>query len=221
MDVKNQSYGKVISASYQHYITLTEVEDKYKPIFTTITVPSWEGLDQFVEIDEAEAERIRTVKNAAKGSVEYLEERVNQMIGFFSTSINTMKLTDEQALQFKDLYPEWSEFIGEKLSANFKIQHLEKLYKTLQEISVVLDQEGYRPGEVGSESLYTEISDPAAGGHKGTLEDPIPYKNNMELFEGKYYSQNSVTYKCTRNTGQPVYEDLSALVDIYVEQVEQ
>lgn len=221
MDVKNQSYGKVISASYQHYITLAGVEDKYKPIFTTVTVPSWEGVDQFTEIDQAEAERIRSVKNAAKGNIEYPEAKVNQMIGLLSVSINDMKLTDDQAFQFKDLYPQWSEFIGEKLSANFKIQHNEKLYKTLQEIAVVLDQEGYRPGEVGSESLYTEINDPSAGGHQGTIEDPIPYKNNMELFEGKYYSQNSVTYKCTRNTGQPVYEDLSALVDIYVEQVEQ
>lgn len=221
MDVKNQSYGKVISAAYQHYITLADVEDKYKPILTTITIPSWEGIDQYTEIDEAEAERIRSVKNAAKGNMEYPEQKVNQMIGLFATSINAMSLTDEQALQYKDLHPQWSDFIGKSLPENFKIQYLEKLYKTRQEISVVLDQEGYRPGEVGSESLYTEINDPSAGGHQGTLEDPIPYKNNMELFEGKYYSQNSVTYKCTRNTGQPVYEDLSALVDIYVEQVEQ
>lgn len=214
MDVKNQSYGKVISASYQHYITLVDVEDKYKPILTTITIPSWEGIDQYQEIDQAEAERIRSVKNAAKGNVEYPEQKVNQMIGLLSVSINDMKLTDEQALQFKDLYPEWSEFIGEKLSANFKIQHLEKLYKTLQEIPVVLDQEGYRPGEVGSEALYEEVNEK----NKGTLQDPIPYNNNMELFEGKYYSQNGVTYKCTRNTEQAVYQDLSDLVGIYVEQ---
>lgn len=214
MDVKNQSYGKVISASYQHYITLVDVEDKYKPILTTITIPSWEGIDQYQEIDQAEAERIRSVKNAAKGNVEYPEQKVNQMIGLLSVSINDMKLTDEQALQFKDLYPEWSEFIGEKLSANFKIQHLEKLYKTLQEIPVVLDPEGYRPGEVGSEALYEEVNEK----NKGTLQDPIPYNNNMELFEGKYYSQNGVTYKCTRNTEQAVYQDLSDLVGIYVEQ---
>lgn len=214
MDVKNQSYGKVISASYQHYITLVDVEDKYKPILTTITIPSWEGIDQYQEIDQAEAERIRSVKNAAKGNFEYPEQKVNQMIGLLSVSINDLKLTDEQALQFKDLYPEWSEFIGEKLSANFKIQHLEKLYKTLQEIPVVLDQEGYRPGEVGSEALYEEVNEK----NKGTLQDPIPYNNNMELFEGKYYSQNGVTYKCTRNTEQAVYQDLSDLVGIYVEQ---
>lgn len=98
---KNQSYGKVISASYQHYITLTEVEDKYKPILTTITIPSWEGIDQYQEIDQAEAERIKSVKNAAKGSVEYPEQEVNQMIGLLSVSINDMKLTDEQSYKFK------------------------------------------------------------------------------------------------------------------------
>lgn len=214
MDVKNQSYGKVITAAYQHYITLADVEDKYKPILTTITIPSWEGIDQYQEIDQAEAERIKSVKNAAKGSVEHPEQEVNQMIGLLSVSINDMKLTDEQSYKFKNLYPKWSEFIGEKLSANFKIQHLEKLYKTLQEIPVVLDQEGYRPGEVGSEALYEEVNEK----NKGTLQDPIPYNNNMELFEGKYYSQNGVTYKCTRNTEQAVYQDLSDLVGIYVEQ---
>lgn len=214
MDVKNQSYGKVITAAYQHYITLADVEDKYKPILTTITIPSWEGIDQYQEIDQAEAERIKSVKNAAKGSVEYPEQEVNQMIGLLSVSINDMKLIDELSYKFKNLYPKWSEFIGEKLSANFKIQHLEKLYKTLQEIPVVLDQEGYRPGEVGSEALYEEVNEK----NKGTLQDPIPYNNNMELFEGKYYSQNGVTYKCTRNTEQAVYQDLSDLVGIYVEQ---
>lgn len=214
MDVKNQSYGKVISASYQHYITLTDIEDKHKPIFTTITVPSWEGLDQFVEIDEAEAERIRTVKNAAKGSVEYPEEQVNQMIGLFSTSINTMSLTDEQALQFKNLYPKWETFINQKLEKDYKVLYEDKLYKVKQTIEKVLQNQ---PPSIDTAALYEEINEANAG----TLEDPIPYNNNMELFEGKYYSQNGVTYKCTRNTEQAVYQDLSALVGIYVEQVEE
>ena len=214
MDVKNQSYGKVISASYQHYITLVDVEDKYKPIFTTITVPSWEGLDQFVEIDEAEAERIRTVKNAAKGNVEYPEEQVNQMIGLFATSINTMSLTDEQALQFKNLYPKWETFINQKLEKDYKVLYEDKLYKVKQTIEKVLQNQ---PPSIDTASLYEEINEANAG----TLEDPIPYNNNMELYEGKYYSQNGVTYLCTRNSGQAVYQDLEALVVIYVEKVEQ
>lgn len=212
MDIKNQSYGKVISATYQHYITLADVEDKYKPIFTTITVPSWEGLDQFAEIDEAEAERIRAVKNATKGNVEYPEELVNQMIGLFATSINAMSLTDEQALQFKNLYPTWETFISHKLEKDYKVLYQGKLFKVKQTIEKVLDNQ---PPSIETAALYEEINKSNAG----TLEDPIPYNNNMELFEGKYYSQNSVTYKCTRNTEQAVYQDLSALVGIYVEQV--
>lgn len=39
----------------------------------------------------------------------------------------------------------------------------------------------------------------------------------MELLEGKYYTQGGVVYRCTRDTGQAVYQDLSALVGIYVE----
>lgn len=212
MDVKNQSYGKVISASYQHYITLAGVEDKYKPVFTTVTVPSWESIDQFTEIDQAEADRIRSVKT--KGSIEYPEE-INLMIDLYAATINTMSLTDEQALRYKSLHPQWSDYIGKSLPANFKIQYLKKLYKTRQEISVVLDQDGYRPGETGSEALYEEINET----NKGTLEDPIPYNNNMELYEGKYYSQNGVTYLCTRNSGQALTHNLEELVDIYVVKV--
>lgn len=219
MDVKNQSYGKVISAAYQHYITLAGVEDKNKPILKTITIPSWEGLDQFVEIDEAEAERIRSVKNAAKGNVEYPEEQVNQMIGLFATSINTMSLTDEQALQFKNLYPAWETFINKKLEKDYKVLYQDKLYKIKQTISTVLENQ---PPSIDTAALYEEINPTVEeGGHAGTLEDPIPYNNNMELFEGKYYSQNGVTYLCTRNSGQAVYQDLEALVVIYVEKVEQ
>lgn len=60
---------------------------------------------------------------------------------------------------------------------------------------------------------YEEINEKNAG----TLEDPIPYNNNMELFEGLYYIQNEVIYKCTRNTGTAVFHDLKDLVGIYIE----
>lgn len=105
--------------------------------------------------------------------------------------------------------------LEKKLDAGFKVNHNDKLYKTRQVISTVLDQEGYIPGEVGSESLYEEINET----NKGTIDDPIPYNNNMELFSGKYYSQKGVTYKCIRNTEQAVYQDLSDFVGNYVEKV--
>lgn len=217
MEIQKDYQGKWLRPTNGGFIVNASAkEDVDKVLVLQAYVPLTESNDEWEEVTQEEAERIRKAKDAAKGSVEYPEEKVNQMIGLFASQINNMDLTDEQALQFKDLYPEWKKFIGQKLETNFKVQHNDKLYKTRQVINTVLDQEGYRPGENGSESLYEEINEK----NKGTKEDPIPYNNNMELFEGKYYSQNGVTYKCTRNTEQAVYQDLSALVGIYVEVAE-
>lgn len=55
--------------------------------------------------------------------------------------------------------------------------------------------------------------------HAGTADDPIPYEGNMALESGKYYSQDGVVYRCTRDTGNPVFHALSELVGLYVEVV--
>ena len=124
-------------------------------------------------------------------------------------TVNTMALTDDEALQVKSVYPEWTEFIGKELKKDMKVQDGGKLWKVLQAHTV---QEQYRPG-AGTESLYTEIVESAAG----TLDDPIPYDNNMALEQGKYYSQDGEVYLCTRDTEIPVYNPLKDLVGIYVE----
>ena len=38
-----------------------------------------------------------------------------------------------------------------------------------------------------------------------------------EMESGKYYSQSSAVYLCTRDTVNPVYSDLADLVGMYVE----
>ena len=123
--------------------------------------------------------------------------------------IQTMELTDEEALEVKEMYPEWESKLGEQVNAGEKYQYDNKLWKVLQQHTV---QEEWKPGK-GTESLYTEVTE----SHAGTAEDPIPYGNNMELEAGKYYSQDGVTYLCTRDTGIPVYNPLADLVGIYVE----
>lgn len=137
-------------------------------------------------------------------------EEVEQMKKFVKYSVNTVELSDLQSLSIKDLYPKWESFIGQKLSTGQKVQYQESLFKVKQDISVVLANQA---PSISTAALYEEINETAAG----TKEDPIPYNGNMELFEGKYYKQNGVIYLCTRNTEQPVYHDLSALVNIYVQ----
>lgn len=65
----------------------------------------------------------------------------------------------------------------------------------------------------GTESLWERIDET----HDGTKYDPIPYNGNMALQNGLYYTQSGVLYRCTRDTGNPVYHTLSELVGIYVE----
>lgn len=57
--------------------------------------------------------------------------------------------------------------------------------------------------------------------HDGTKYDPIPYDGNMALTAGLYYIQDYGVYLCTRNTGNPVYNPLPELVDIYVEKLKK
>lgn len=125
------------------------------------------------------------------------------------------QITDEQAVEVKVLYPEWKDLVANNYTAQeagYRFVHEGKLYKTLQASLTFMEQ--WIPGQ-GTESMYARIDET----HAGTLEDPIPYEGNMALEEGKYYIQEEVIYKCTRNTDIPVYQKLSELVGIYVELV--
>lgn len=118
---------------------------------------------------------------------------------------------DQEALSVQCLYKEWDKQIGKQLNVGEYIQHEGKLYRVLQAHTA---QSTWAPGN-GTESLFVVIDKE----HAGTLEDPIPYDGNMELFNGKYYSQNGIVYLCTRDSGTPLYHDLSSLVGLYVEEV--
>lgn len=74
----------------------------------------------------------------------------------------------------------------------------------------------YTPG-IETASLY-EVIDKE---HDGTINDPIPYTPPMEIFNSKYYTQNSVLYRCTRDSGQALTHNLADLVGTYVEVVER
>lgn len=117
-------------------------------------------------------------------------------------------VNDSTAVQAVELYPQW--VVGVAYTADFKVQYNGRLYKVLQAHT---SQADWTPDKVPS--LYTEINET----DKGTLENPIPYNGNMELEQGKYYSQYGVVYICTRDI--TATHNLSALVGHYVEVVER
>ena len=121
--------------------------------------------------------------------------------------------TDQQALAAAALYPAYEDLVARQYraeNAGYRFQYDGGLWKTLQ--AGYTFNGVYAPG-MGTESLYARIDE----SHAGTLEDPIPYEGNMELFSGKYYTQDGVVYRCTRDSGQPLYHKLSELVGLYVE----
>ena len=123
--------------------------------------------------------------------------------------INTLSVDDATAVRMTVFYPEWEK--GKQYTVGYKVQYLGKLYKVVQAHT---SQETWTPDITAS--LYTRIDEV----HDGTKYDPIPYEGNMTLYNGKYYSQDGVTYLCNRDTGNPVYNKLSELVGIYVEVIE-
>ena len=117
-------------------------------------------------------------------------------------------LPDAAALEAVVLHPVWK--AGIAYSAGYKAQHNVRLWRCLQAHT---SQAGWEPENVPA--LWEEICET----HDGSLYDPIPYEGSMALENGKYYSQDGVTYLCNRDTVNPVYNPLRELVGLYVKEV--
>ena len=122
--------------------------------------------------------------------------------------INILNVDDNTALRMTTFYPEWA--ANAEYTIGYKVQRGGKLWRCIQAHT---SQIGWEPENAAS--LWTEICE----SHAGTLEDPIPYNGNMALESGKYYSQDGKIYRGIRDTVNPVYNALSELVGLYVEEV--
>lgn len=125
----------------------------------------------------------------------------------------SQSLADSVALTAVELFPKWNDLAenGVEVEKGFRFQYDGKLYRTEQPKYTFVKH--YVPGSAGMESLFSKVDE----AHAGSVNDPIPYEKNMEIYKGLYYSQNGVTYLCIRDSGQPLYHDLSVLVGNYVE----
>ena len=131
---------------------------------------------------------------------------------YITDTISVSNLSNTDALKYRLIHPHWESFINKKLAKDTRVQYNEQLWKVRQDINVVLE---HQFPSLDTAALYERIDEE----HTGTLEDPIPYAPPMEIFKDKYYIQNDITYKCTRDSEIALTHDLSALVGIYVEQV--
>ena len=173
-----------------------------------------EFIDMTAEEIAAQEARQKTFE-AAERTRPMTAEEVTAM--FIKQQINTITVDDQTALRMVRFYPEWESgkayTAANGCTAGYKVTRNGKLWKLRQEHT---SQADWAPGEAGTESLWTEICE----AHDGTKYDPVPYSGNMALENGKYYTQDGVLYLCNRDTGNPVYHPLSALVGLYVTVVE-
>lgn len=138
------------------------------------------------------------------------EERAKIVLKAQTRQMTTF--TNNEALKVRDLFDNWSDFIGQTLNAGQIVRTAEGLWRVRQEHKA---QRHYAPS-IHTAALYERI----VRDHEGTESDPIPYAPPMEIFNGKYYTQDDVLYLCTRDSGQALTHNLSELVGLYVSIVE-
>ena len=123
-------------------------------------------------------------------------------------------LTDEQARTCKLIYQQWSNLIGTTATPGQRFLHGDTLYRVRTNASEHTFSAEWVPG-VPTAALYEAIDEE----HSGTIDDPIPFTQPMQIYNGKYYSQNGKVYLCTRDSGQPLAFNLADLVGLYVTEV--
>lgn len=208
-------YKKCIEAIIRAYITLEEelaIINKYSSYQLGVIQDSSATSEYYEYVSLVATIKTNVKKDFQIEELESDEELLPTMAditNLLRILITTTSLTDTQALTCKSLYPTWKSCIGSSLKAGDKVTHKGLLYKVKQTVNPVLENQA---PEKETASLYEEINET----HEGTKEDPIPYNGNMQLILGKYYSQDEVTYLCSRDSGQAVYNPLKDLVGIYV-----
>ena len=114
-------------------------------------------------------------------------------------------MTDQEALAVKNLQKEWKS--GEKVEVGDRRQYKGLLYKCRQ---AHITQDNWTP------DVYQAGWEVIDETHAGTKEDPIPYSFGMQIYNGKYYTEDGILYLCNRDSGQAIYQRLADLVNIYV-----
>lgn len=162
--------------------------------------PKPEDFDEIIIPEDYEARPVIDQVKRLKRNAELFKLNVQQINGY--------GLTDNEALEVKEWYPRWEDYISKEIAEGFVTLYNDNLYRARQTHTPM---EIYPPS-LDTASLYEVIVE----NHEGTEDDPIPYTPPMEIFNGKYYTQNEVKYLCTRDSGTALTHNLADLVGIYV-----
>lgn len=180
-----------------------------KPMYDESGCPNFKLNENTVaELSEEEKEEY-FIKPAQKAqAVQASNALLEQKMLASQKTTFLVALTDEEALEVKYCYPEWSaDSVSYKVGDRVLVD--DELWKCRQAHT---SQKNWKP-RIDTASLWERIDEQ----HAGTLEDPIPYANTMTVYNGKYYIEEGIIYKCIRDSGQPLYATCASLVGNYFE----
>lgn len=180
------------------------------------TVQELSEEETVTELSEEEKEEY-FIKPAQKAqAVQAQNVLLEQMMVEAQKTSFLVELPDSEAVKIPYCYDSWDSYIGKPLTKlneqgkENRIEYNGELWKVRNDIPVVLENQA--PG-IETAALYERIDEQ----HAGTLEDPIPYANTMTVYNGKYYIEEGIIYKCIRDSGQPLYATCASLVGNYFE----
>lgn len=123
----------------------------------------------------------------------------------------TSLVSDQEALNFIEAVPTWKK--NAAYAVDDRVTIVENgslaLYKCVQ-----AHTSKNKDNPSGS-NLWVRID----AGQKGTIDEPIAAVANMTYQKGLYYSENGVTYLCTKKSKEPLQYVPSQLIGVYFEKV--
>ncbi len=172
---------------------------------------------KIIEMTQEEIEELQRLQKEWEEREKHRSLTESEVFTLFAKQqINTLSVDDDTSLRMKSYYPTWKELVDANFTAEkaeYKFTYGDDLYKTIKANQQFLPN--WVPGQ-GTKSIFERIDET----HTGTKEDPIPYKVNMEVFKDKYYIEDGILYRCTRNSDIPLQNKASELVGHYFEVVE-
>lgn len=164
---------------------------------------------QFVKIEEEEKKQLYPFLYPDEIQLKKAEQEASleQMMLASARASFLAELDDKEAAKLTLCYDLWKTDTAYKVGD--RVISDGKLWKCRQAHT---SQENWKPS-INTASLWEVINVENAG----TLDDPIPYDQTMTVYNGKYYLEDGIIYKCIRDPGQPLYASCASLVGNYFE----
>lgn len=195
--------GKINRLSYGNSKGYVEVE--LEDDFDEMKIFDYKYEDgKLVELTPEEKEEFYPTQKDEKAEQ---EASLQAMIKANARASFLAELPDSEAVKIPLCYDPWTTDTAYKVGD--RVEWNGKLWKCRQAHT---SQENWRPS-IETASLWEVINVENAG----TLDDPIPYDQTMTVYNGKYYLEEGIIYKCIRDSGQPLYATCASLVGNYFE----